>query len=121
MSNPNCPDCCKKLERETEPSVLEYCAKHGIEAPLFCEQCGKVFREKTVMLSTAKQAEERGVDLNNVIAMGRSLLPGEKQETWQLHWEHLARENPEWAARQIDGLLKRALAAEAELEKCNAR
>ena len=40
-------------------------------------------------------------------------------ELYEKHWAALARLDPEWAARQIGGLLRRALEAEAELAARN--
>jgi len=49
-------------------------------------------------------------------------FPRHPEDDYEPHWEALARQDPKWAARQIMGLLKRALQAErlaarvAELE-----
>jgi len=39
------------------------------------------------------------------------------RDEYEPEWERTARTNPKWAARQIWGLLKRALEAEAELSR----
>lgn len=39
------------------------------------------------------------------------------RDEYEPEWEKMARANPRWAARQIWGLLKRALESEAECDK----
>ena len=54
-------------------------------------------------------------DQHNVIKFQRPVT-GDGPE-WSQHWAARAQSNPVWAAKQIGGLLERALLAESEVER----